>query len=440
MKVIYSRYNRFRLPQFQIETQILREKNRKLVLKKALTEQARQHIMDISRGRELLKAQIRDPNLKVSEIIEKNMDSVCFEFIEGISFDKKVFDEIVQKNRKGFFALIESYHGLLTNAFATTGSLTEACPFFDADAIAVLAEESLFHPIAWLDPVLDNLLWIDDFCYLVDTEWVFPYSVPVSFEFFRGISFLYSKYQEYGIHQLFPFSELLQYYGFSEDKTKKYFELENVFQEYVHGKDRKYFIFSKYLQNAYPFCPGNIKSNHELHKITSHHIAQLFVDTGCGFNKTESITKPVHGTERTIEFDLSSFHNIKALRFDPLNDLTAIHLDHIHLVVEEGNIIPIEQHQTNACYQKGNYLIFDTKDPIIALPFSVEHAQKFVISMEYVTLGNDTYPDLLKWKDAELNEKIQLLNAMENTFSWKITKPLRMFRNHPFFRYWADGF
>ncbi len=26
MKVIYSRYNRFRLPQFQIETQILREK------------------------------------------------------------------------------------------------------------------------------------------------------------------------------------------------------------------------------------------------------------------------------------------------------------------------------------------------------------------------------------------------------------------------------
>ena len=46
--------------------------------------------------------------------------------------------------------------------------------------------------------------------------------------------------------------------------------------------------------------------------------------------------------------------------------------------------------------------------------------------------------DELRQLRAELDEKTQLIQRMEQTFSWKITKPLRILRNlHPFKGYWS---
>jgi len=324
MKVLYSKCNRFRLSKFQVETQILSVNNKKIVRKKALTEEAKQHILDLIQGNELLGSQILDPHVRVSAIIAKSTESVDYEFINGVGLDKWMFESIVRRDPKRFLNLTKKYHELLTNAFVTTESMTGTCPFFDANEAVLFSRESLFHSIAWFDPIPDNLLWCDDVCYLIDTEWVFPFSVPVSFEFFRGISNLYYKYRQYDIDGLCPFSQLLRPYGFSDEKIKQFSELENTFQDYVYGKNRKLLTFSNYLQKNYTFHSEEIKANFELLEKKFGQSVRLFIDTGHGFNETQSIVKPVQATDRIIEFDLASYSNVKMLRFDPLNDLAMI--------------------------------------------------------------------------------------------------------------------
>lgn len=129
--------------------------------------------------------------------------------------------------------------------------------------------------------------------------------------------------------------------------------------------------------------------------VSPDYMAQLFVDTGIGFNETQSMTNPIEGYERTLEFDLSTYNDLKALRFDPLNDLTALHLTAIQFVTADGKCISIESYQTNACFQNGHNLLFDTHDPGISFAAPVEHAQKLVIAIEYIALGYATYRYLL---------------------------------------------
>ncbi len=114
---------------------------------------------------------------------------------------------------------------------------------------------------------------------------------------------------------------------------------------------------------------------HVFDTVRPHYAAQLFLDTGLGFNETQTMVMPVQGQEREIEFDLSAYRDLKTLRFDPLNDLTVLHLNSVQFMTD-GSVLPVDDYQTNACYQKGNNLLFDTPDPNITFAAPVEQAQK----------------------------------------------------------------
>lgn len=151
----------------------------------------------------------------------------------------------------------------------------------------------------------------------------------------------------------------------------------------------------------------------ELYRLTPHYAAQLFLDTGLGFNETQTIAIPVQGQEREIEFDLSAYRDIKTLRFDPLNDLTVLHLNSVQFMTADGSVLPVDDYQTNACFQKGSNLLFDTPDPNITFAAPVEQAQKVVISLEYIALGPVAYPYLLQEKNRQFIEQAQALQAKD---------------------------
>jgi len=60
-----------------------------------------------------------------------------------------------------------------------------------------------------------------------------------------------------------------------------------------------------------------------IHKTleSSPYFAQLFIDTGQGFNESESLVRKLvpADSQQDIEFDLNVFPAIEQLRFDPIN-------------------------------------------------------------------------------------------------------------------------
>ena len=239
--------------------------------------------------------------------------------------------------------------------------------------------------------------------------------------------------------------------------------------------EKERYLLKRIFLNHYQFYVEHWGSPILMYRQLHHQkFAQLFIDTGIGFNETQSISKPIHGQERTIEFDLGDYSDISNLRFDPANAPAAIHLVSIELLGMEGERYPITTYQTNACHQHGQNYIFDTHDPIITFASPAARLQKAVITLEYVALGNAAYPyiyhkqaqqiqqqaqqiqqqtqqydEVIRRYEEKLSREIHsktqliqiqddLIQTMENTLSWKITKPLRAIRNYPALKRWAD--
>ncbi|MBN2357276.1 glycosyltransferase [candidate division KSB1 bacterium] len=403
--VLYAKYNRSRLPRFQTETQILQTKTSKCVVKKALTSEAAAHIDDMYRGHELLQESILDSSVRLPAIIEKTTDTLTVEYIEGISYAQLAHDAMLQKDREEFLRLADAYYEFLNHSFKTLHQplITPTFSQFFKDFDPQLAQNERYFYNSFFDLTFDNLFIKDQTSYLIDLEWVFDCCVPVSFVCFRNFWHFYYKFNAFGIEQWFPFSELLRRWHISLAQIKYYVAVEERFQAYVAGE--KFNISANYLKRKETF-------QHLIEHERQTYSAQLFIDTGLGFNERQSITFPVYGQERTFEFDLSAYHDIKALRFDPLNNATVLHLNGIQLVTTEGGAISIETYQTNACFQSSNNLMFSTSDPMIFFDLPVKQAQKVVIALEYVATGAATYPYLLSQKDLQTAEQIGTFQQM----------------------------
>jgi len=124
----------------------------------------------------------------------------------------------------------------------------------------------------------------------------------------------------------------------------------------------------------------------------SHLFAQLFIDTGEGFEERYSIIKTVTGEESQLEFDLSKYQEIQSLRFDPLNDLTAIEIQQILVVDENGTSQQVANYQTNSRLQRGNQFWFDHRDPQLILDWQASSKpHRVIFQLTYLAIGNDTY-------------------------------------------------
>jgi len=100
----------------------------------------------------------------------------------------------------------------------------------------------------------------------------------------------------------------------------------------------------------------------------------------------------VTGEESQLEFDLSKYQGIQCLRFDPLNDLTAIEIHQTLVVDENGTSQQVANYQTNSRLQRGNQFWFDHRDPQLILDWQASSKpQRVIFQLTYLAIGNDTY-------------------------------------------------
>jgi len=72
MMPIFSRYNRTRISKYQIVTNIIKDKEKLVVTKKALSEDAKEHIKNLVDNQNIIQSIIIDDRIKLPNILELN--------------------------------------------------------------------------------------------------------------------------------------------------------------------------------------------------------------------------------------------------------------------------------------------------------------------------------------------------------------------------------
>jgi len=134
-------------------------------------------------------------------------------------------------------------------------------------------------------------------------------------------------------------------------------------------------------------------------------IAQVYIDTGFGFNEKQLVSQIILGDEKRLEFDLNGIKDIKAVRFDPINEYCVLHINSIVVIANNKTSYAVKKWETNCCYEEENNFIFTSNDPQLIFNVHEGLVHKIIINLEYIAVGKDAFPYILKYTDKLLTQK-----------------------------------
>ena len=141
-----------------------------------------------------------------------------------------------------------------------------------------------------------------------------------------------------------------------------------------------------------------------IHLDLTPKIAQLYFDTGQGFNETESVSHMTQIGDQTIEFELDSRQRVKALRFDPANAPVAFKLNRITALNKRKRELTLPAGRHNATYQLESMFLFETEDPWIEVALPSPDIETIRIEIEYLAFGSSIFQYLLAHRHPLMNE------------------------------------
>ncbi|MBE0339341.1 hypothetical protein [Paenibacillus sp. 23TSA30-6] len=243
MKIVYTKYNRNRLPRFQLKTSILTNNSgTNYVQKEALTVDSKAHIKQIHDNYLFMSKQY--PHINSAKASLKNDIAITFDFAPGKSLDEHMLDAISKKNITVLLRYIRDYIDYLKTFDITYQENFKSTELFldifgfepDFSDVECMAEANI-------DLTFDNIFFDGSIFTVIDYEWIFHTSIPLDFIIYRSLSRLFWKYGEY-LNSFLKLDDLFE--EFQIDEIAQYQKMEMAFQEYVLGKKRSYNIGDQY--------------------------------------------------------------------------------------------------------------------------------------------------------------------------------------------------
>ena len=211
---LYVRYNRSRLPQYQIRTEILEERGMRLVQKAALSKEANEHILSFEWKYALLAHQLEQAGreLAILKPSIRRLPDGCFAaqfpFLQGRTLSAELGD-------------------MISLGKAPVGKLKDVLEVLMGPGIETCHN---------LDLVLENVMLLPDgtLC-LLDYEWVFEEPLNRNFVKYRILRYWYEAYRE----ALYTYDDLpafLAEFGIHGEILQDCEAREESFQSFVHGE------------------------------------------------------------------------------------------------------------------------------------------------------------------------------------------------------------
>lgn len=239
--VLFVKYNRTRRINYQISTSIYEENGISYVEKKALNVEAIPHIESLKEKSGQISKVLKNIEVLLPNIQGK---SAIYEFIDGVTLQDSLFELIDQKDTllKQIDRMNErifSFHTEYLQEFQMSDQFRE---IFGDDALDL---KGVAVKPANIDSMYDNFIEKDDKLYCLDCEWVVDCLVPVEYLKYRSVFYFYQRYRMY-LEKYMTEEEFLEYFGFASALADRYFEMEDHYQHYAHGKNREYIYTDHY--------------------------------------------------------------------------------------------------------------------------------------------------------------------------------------------------
>ncbi len=246
-QVLYAKYNSVRRPEFRVTTEICEDLDGVFVRKRAGTAEARAHLEAIYKNAVDLKGYYRD--IQIVPVDERNGE-LRFPFISGQTLAEQI--DVQHFDRERFIAQVNQKLDLVLavqDRYAVPFEPTEAFEtlFGKVDIGGVPA----LNP-ANIDVLLTNFVENESGIYCIDCEWVCHFPVPVDYIRYRILLYLYVNQIHNQFSELY-LEEMLGWFGFSERECEMYWQMDDRFQQHVHGANRKYIYLERYRKkNLFP--------------------------------------------------------------------------------------------------------------------------------------------------------------------------------------------
>ena len=390
-----------RQKQFQIETYILSDKEKKIVVKKALTPEAVVHIQAMS---DYYKKKKDSGSLCESYMYSEN--EIAFEYLDGNTLCNEMLNALQKRDKEEFFAKLEVYRAQIykevsveKSVFRTENICKEIFGEFTLEAELELATDLN------IDMTFDNLIFDEktNSYKAIDYEWAFDFALPIHFVIYRAVTAFYYRNNSF-MEGIASVAEIYQFLGITEEELSAYEQMNLAFNNYVYGGAEGYNeILKPYKKEVYDisaFVPEDL------------YYFQLFWDTGNGFNETDSVIHALDGNHVRFEMKLEEKKNILGLRIDPLNVSGKISNVRITLKTQERLAYEVKKFKHNATVGKNGLYIFDTLDPqMIVMNKKKEALTAIIVEYDIVKMGSKTNRVL----DAERE-----LDFIKSTFLYRV--------------------
>ena len=217
---VYIKYNRTRLPKYQIKTEIRLSDDKKYVVKSALKKEGIPHILGMYDGAK----RIKNDSVTVLEGSFKNAGEINFPFIKGKSLSN-LCEDCIKEDINGFIEGIKEYLKKIV----------------DEDALN-------------LDAIFDNFIFDGETFIAIDCEWIFDESMDFikDRELFIKYRALHSFYQNNAekIQNKFALTESDFMAKFGIDDIDGMDFIERRFQDYIHGDYQEVYLDNYFVETV----------------------------------------------------------------------------------------------------------------------------------------------------------------------------------------------
>ena len=365
-QVLYSKYNSLRRPEFRIVTEIREDNGEKSVVKRAGEPAAEAMAQRIVDNKDLLADYYT--NIQVIPVQYEN-GGLVFPFVKGVSLKEKLVNEY--KNRDSFVS--EANTLLDQMLFVAEDHIRPFTSTKEFETIFGKVEKLAGTPAvcpANIDALFTNFMEDEGNLICIDYEWVFNFSVPVSFIRYRALRYLHYELAQ-SIFEGISINEYLKWFGIGEAEYALFEKMEYSFQYYVHGEKLKYHYLHRYLKVS------------------------------------EKPLEAINRLENEVQEKDSHISNITQFLREKDNSLK-----------EQANTINTLQEA------------IENKDKaIISLQGAVEEKEQRIGFLNNTVQDKDTHirnlDSIIRNKDSQYAALDQRYQEISNAFFWRITGPLR---------------
>lgn len=338
LDIKYVKYSNDRAAEYQIRTEISRDVNGHIDVKKyPLSKASEEHVRQMAVAYGNLRRRYDGSNLFVNKCeLRERKDKIwtSFEFVPGIPLSELMDRCLERDDQKGFLTLFRKY-------------------------IEKIGYNSEF-PVSDYDMVFTNILVKGDKWTLIDYEWTFGKVVSTKELAFRAI---YCYLLEDEKRNKLDLDLILKELNITEAEAQNFREQEMDFQKFVTGKKLSLGELRNRIGHQV-LTP--MKWVEKYQTADSVYKVQVYEDTGSGYSEENSYFIPqAYQGENEIETEISVSGNVAVLRIDPAMDSCIVKIKEL---LWNGEVIPASNRKvivTNGKAAGGGTFIFPTTDPNI---------------------------------------------------------------------------